>query len=413
MHNNIWLVAQHEFMTNIRKRSFLFAVFGVPLLMAAIFGITFFAQIQAFEGGIVAERIGYVEQSELIELDSDMFVSYNTVGAATQALEAGEVDVFFVIPPLYISTGEVRLYSYGNVSEDTRDMIDTFIVENITASVVSDVPPERLIEPVNLDIFTENTGRELTFNSLIGLIIAPALFGIVMMMALQLTSTFLMSGVVEEKSNHIMEILITSITPYQLLTGKLIGLGALGLLQVLLWIIVGVVGLQFSGDVEFLVGVSLPPSFIFAVLAYFVLTYFLFSSLLAGIGAVIGSEQESRTYAGVVSLFVVLPFFFVSLLIINPDAPLFTYMLFFPLTSGMTYILKFPFSPIPVWQMLISLSGLLITTILVTWASARVFRWALLLYGKKPNLKTLWSVIFAQRSMDVSPAQSTEQEQIA
>src|SRR5690606_25370080 len=125
--HNIWLVAQHEFMTNIRKRSFLFAVFGVPILMGVIFAIVFSVQIAAEESGIVAERIGYVEQSEVISLESDTFVSYATVGAATSALDDGEIDVFFVLTPLYISTGDVHLYSYGQVSDETRDAIEVFI----------------------------------------------------------------------------------------------------------------------------------------------------------------------------------------------------------------------------------------------------------------------------------------------
>ncbi len=411
--SNIWLVAQHEFLTNIRKRSFLFAVFGVPLLMAVIFGITILVNINAVESGIVAERIGYVEQSELLSLESDMFLPYDTVGRATSALESEEVDVFFVITPLYLTTGDVHLYSNGNVSDETRDAIEIFITENITGTVVSDAPPERLLDPIDFSMFMENTGRELTFPGLIGLFLTPILFGVVLMMALQLSSTFLMSGVIEEKSNHIMEILITSITPYQLLTGKLLGLGALGLIQMLIWLILATIGIQFSGNLEILSGVSLPVDFIATILIYFVLTYFLYSSLLAGIGAVMGSEQESRTYAGAVSLLIGVPFFFVSVLILNPDSPIFTWMLFFPFTSAMTYMLKYPFTAMPFWQLALSLSILTLSSIFVTWAAARVFRWALLLYGKKPDIKTLWSVITGQQDAGVIPLQSAEMEQSA
>src|SRR5690606_27407420 len=140
----------------------------------------------------------------------------------------------------------------------------------------------------------------------------PVIFAMVLLMALQLSSTFLMSGVVEEKSNHIMEILITSITPYQLLAGKLLGLGALGLLQILIWIVVGLVGVSLGGNIAFFSGITLPIDFIVTVIVYFLLTYFLYSSLLAGIGAVMGSEQESRTIAGAVSLLIAIPFFFFS-----------------------------------------------------------------------------------------------------
>lgn len=410
---NIWLVAQHEFSTNIRKRSFLFAVFGVPLMMAVIFGITIFVGIRAEEGGIVAQQIGYIEQVEVISLESDIFTVYDNIETATFALDSEAIDAFFVLTPLYLTTGDVQLYSNGRVSEETRDAIEVFLVENITDTVVTDAPPERLIDPVDFVMYMENTGRELTLPGMIGLFLTPILFAIVLLMALQLSSTFLMSGVIEEKSNHIMEILITSISPYQLLTGKLLGLGALGLIQMLIWLTLAAIGIQFNGNLEILSGVVLPLDFIVTVLIYFVLTYFLYSSLLAGIGAVMGSEQESRTYAGVVSMLIAIPFFFISVLILNPESPIFTVMMYFPFTAGMTYLLKYPFTTIPLWQLGLSLSILATSTVFVTWAAARVFRWALLLYGKKPNIRTLWSVISGQQDMGVIPSESSEMEQSA
>ena len=410
---NIWLVAQHEFLTNIRKRSFLFAVFGVPILMAVIFAVVVFVQIAAEETGLVAESIGYVDQANVISADSEGFVEFDDIDLATAALNSDAIDTFFVTTPLYLQTGEVRLYSYGQISEDTRDDIEVFIVENLTNTIETDVPPERLIDPVNVDIFMESSQRELTFEGIIGLFITPVIFAMVLLMALQLSSTFLMAGVVEEKSNHIMEILITSITPYQLLAGKLLGLGALGLIQILIWIVVGLVGVSLGGNIEFFSGIALPLDFILIVIVYFLLTYFLYSSLLAGIGAVMGSEQESRTIAGAVSLLIAIPFFFFSVLILNPESPIFTVLMYFPFTAGMTYMMKFPFVQISIWEVLVSLSILAVSTVIVTWAAARVFRWALLLYGKKPNLFTIFRVITGNQEIGVRPTTSAEMEKSA
>lgn len=410
---NIWLVAQHEFLTNIRKRSFLFAVFGVPILMAVIFAVVVFVQVAAIERGIVADTIGYVDQSNVIAIEGDGFVEFADIDSATTSLDNNDVDTFFVLMPLYLQTGEVRLYSYGQVSEETRDDIEVFIVENLTNTIETDVPAERLIDPVNVDIYMQSSQRELTFEGIIGLFLTPVIFAMVLLMALQLSSTFLMSGVVEEKSNHIMEILITSITPYQLLAGKLLGLGALGLLQILIWIMVGLVGVSLGGNIAFFSGIALPFDFIVTVIVYFLLTYFLYSSLLAGIGAVMGSEQESRTIAGAVSLLIAIPFFFFSVLIMNPESPIFTVLMYFPFTAGMTYMMKFPFMQIPLWEVLMSLSILAVSTVIVTWAAARVFRWALLLYGKKPNIFTIFRVIRGNPEMGFRPTASAEMEESA
>lgn len=395
--HNIWLVAQQEFLTHVRKPSFLFAVFGIPVFMAVLYAVVFYAQISAVEGGITAERYGYIDQANIVTDIPDTFIAYEDVATATVGLDADEIDVFFVITPAYISTGNVPLYSYGAVSDDTRDEIETFLVSNLTTQIETDVPAERLLDPVNFSFFLENSGRELTFNGFIGLLITPVLFSVVLMVALQLSSTYLMAGIVEEKSNHIMEVLITSITPYQLLTGKMLGLGALGLLQVLVWVVFASFVFLFGGDIEFLAGISLPPSFLIIVLLYFILTYFLFASLLAGIGAVVGSEQESRTIAGGVMFFLAVPLFFVAQLLSNPEAPIFTVLLLIPFSSSVTYMLLYPFTSIPAWQLIASLSMLTISTVLITWASARVFRWGILLEGNKANLKTIWRVLFSKQ----------------
>lgn len=415
---NIWLVAQHEFLANIRKRSFLFAIFGMPALMAVIFAIVFWVEDAAEGQGLIAEQIGYVNNADveldvsLVEVDTE-FLAFPDEESVRVALDTEAIDVYFIIPERYIDTGDISLYANSEVSPETKGQIRLLLVSNLTANIESDAPSERLLDPVSFFVFLENNQREISENGVFGLIMIPMLFAVVLIMALQLSSTFLMSGVVEEKSNHIMEILITSITPYELLTGKLLGLGALGLVQMLVWIVVAVIGLNIAGNMEFLAGVTLPPDFIIIILLYFVLTYFLYGSILAGIGAVVGSEQESRTYAGIVSFFVGVPFFFFTLLIFDPESPILAGLMMFPMTAGMTYMMRFPFSSIPLWQITLSLAILAATTLTVTWFSAKVFRWALLLYGKKPNLMTIWRVIRGTPDIGTMPENAVNKEQLA
>lgn len=411
--HNIWLVARHEFWTNVRKRSFLFAVFGIPALMGVIFAIVFLVADTAEERGVEIERMGYVDEAEVLSESVEPpegFVLYDDAEAAQAALDADEIDAYILLPERYMARGTVELYAYGGVSEDVEDEIRLFLVANLTADIESDAPPERLTDPVDSIIFLENSQRELSEQGIIGLFIVPILFAVVLMMALQFSSQFLMSGIVEEKSNHIMEILITSITPYELLTGKLIGLGALGLVQLGVWLVLGGVLLIFGGNIEFLSAVVIPLDFVIVVLLYFFLTYFLVASLLSGVGAVMGSEQESRQYAGLFMFMLAIPLFFFSLLLTNPESPVFVGLTLFPFTSAMTYMLRYPFSSIPTWQVIASLLILALTTGFVMWASAKVFRWALLLYGKKVGIGTLLRVIRRNPEIGSLPAQSSAKE---
>jgi ABC-2 type transport system permease protein len=411
--SNIWLVAQHEFITNIRKKSFLFSVFGVPLLMAGIFAIVFLVAQAAEDSGMVAERMGYVDLANLVTVESEQFVPMDDAVAAQAAVEAGTIDLYFMITPFYISTGNVPIYAPDNVSEETKEEIELFLVENLTAGLSANVPAERLIEPMELEIFLESNQKRLTETAFIGVLVTPFIFSTVLIMALQLSSGFLMSGVVEEKKNRIMEILITSITPYELLTGKLLGIGALGFIQLIVWLALGLLGAAFGGQIELLSGVSFPPDYIVIVLLYFFFTYFLYSSILAGVGAVVGSEQESRTIAGIISMFLALPYFAIFLVFSDPDSPILTGFLLFPMSAAMTYMMLYPFTSIPLWQVITSLMILIPSTFFVTWAAARVFRWALLYTGKLPSLNVLWSVIRGRQEIGVAPDSAPKKEQTA
>ena len=166
-----------------------------------------------------------------------------------------------------------------------------------------------------------------------------------------------------------MEILITSIKPMELLAGKILGLSALGMIQILVWIIMGGVLLAFGGNNEFLSSVEIPLDFVLLAIVYFFLTYLMFASLLAGIGAVVGSEEESRQYAGILSLVVAVPFFFFVQFLTDPNSPIITALTFIPFTSAMTVILKTPFAPVPAEQIIVSLAILVLTTIFIIWIS--------------------------------------------
>jgi ABC-2 type transport system permease protein len=408
---NIWLVARHEFLTNIRKKAFLFAVFGVPALMGGILGIVWWVTTSASEQGIGSGTIGFVDGAGILleesvsELDSRI---YTDLDVAQAALDDGEIVAYVVIPPLYMVTGNLALYANGKTTDDLQEQIEVFIAENIIHGLNSDAPVERLLEPVNYSIYMENSQRELSETGLIGLFIVPLLFVVILMMALQLSSQYLMSSVVEEKSSFIMEILITSVTPYQLLTGKLIGLGLLGLVQIVIWLLLGMTLTAFGGNLEFMSGIQIPADFVLIVLIYFVLTYFLYASMLAGIGALIGSEHESQQYAGLLSMGLAIPLFFLTVLLTDPQSMLFSVLMLIPISSAVTYMLRYPFAPASAELVGLSLLILTVTTIVMTWLSAKVFRWGLLLYGKRVSLRTLWQVVRGQPDMGTVPMHAEE-----
>jgi ABC-2 type transport system permease protein len=291
-----------------------------------------------------------------------------------------------------MNNGSVKTYSKTGIPAALTSVIDTYLRANLSAGLDPTIA-ERIKDPVESSIRTLDNGRVIQDNAIVGLVLMPILFVMVFLFASQTTSSYLMSGVVEEKSNRIMEILITSVTPLQLLYGKIVGLGLLGLTQLVIWMLGGYLTLTLSHQANFLTGVTIPPDLVIVALVYFMLGYFLLASLMAGIGVVIGSEQESRQFAAIFTMGMVIPFFLISSFITDPNGVVVTILTLFPLTSPIAVILRMGFGVVPWYQLGASIILLLFTSIFVAWASARIFRWGLLLYGKRPGPRELLRVM--------------------
>lgn len=392
--SKLWLIARREFWINVRRPGFLFGAFGVPIITGLIIVLTTSIQIGAEEDTARVGQVGYVDQAAVIAPSTTPpeFSAYADEASAEAALTSGAIGAYFVIAADYLQSGAVRVVGTSDIPDALLDQFSGVLLRSISSGVDA-ATLERLQDPVTLEITTLNNSRTVRDSGIIGLFIAPILFVMVFMIGSQTTSTYLMSGIVEEKTNRIMEILITSVTPFQLLAGKIIGLGLLGLLLLSIWVGGALIALAAAGNSGPLSGVSIPPDLIVIGLIYFVLTYFFIASLMAGIGAIFDTEQESRQFAGLVGLPLAIPFFLIIEFFTNPDGPIVTALTLIPLTAPVTVILRLGFGTIPVWQLAVSIGLLLLVTLFTVWASARIFRYSLLMYGKRPTPRELWRVL--------------------
>lgn len=409
-----WLVARHEYLTNLRRPAFLFAAFGAPILITIVMVIVFAVVSNVAEDESSIGLVGYVDlagvTSDTVAAKPPNFVHYDSEEAARAALDSGELGAYFVVPETYLSTGRVPLYGRSSIPKAVPDAIEQFLLTSLGARLGDAQVFARVENPVELTVRVLDSGRELNQEAAIGLFLVPIVFAVVFMMSTQTTSGYLMSGVVEEKANRVMEILITSITPLQLLLGKIIGLGALGLTQLVIWLVLGTGLLAFGQNAAFLSGVTVPLDLVLISLVYFVLSYFLFAGIMAGIGASAGSEQESRQYAGLFGFVFAIPFFTIILLVTNPEHPIVTLLTLIPFTSAPMVILRMSLGTVPAWQMIASVGLLVVTTIFVVWGMARVFRWSLLLYGKRPTPRQLWRVIRGAAPTKIGTAATTGEQ---
>jgi len=381
-----FLIAKHEFKTNVRRKEFLLMTIGMPLFIFAIIvlPVIFVGNM----GGGEDIKIGYVDATN--SFHSQNFVKYSDHESAKKALFNREITHFFVVPVDYLNTGQINIYSTKKITlSDTgkvEKQIKGFLLENLL-SEESEELVERVKQPMQSEYFT--LGRDKEEKEGIGAFLFPIGFAMLFVLSIFTSSGYLLQGIVEEKENRVIEILLSSVSHKELLSGKIIGLGAVGLTQLLVWLTgallifssAPVVVMGFIGNlhISILVGVLAP--------IYFILGYLVFASIMAGVGAVSTTSREGQQLAGVFSMSGVIPLFFLQFIIMSPDALFARVLSYFPLTSPLTMILRLSITEVPVYDIIISLTILIASTLGVIELSGRVFRAGLLMYGKKPTIK--------------------------
>jgi ABC-2 type transport system permease protein len=185
-----------------------------------------------------------------------------------------------------------------------------------------------------------------------------------------------------------MEILLSSVSARQLLTGKVFGIGAAGLMQVAVWVISAplLLNLASSSIGGFLSTIQLPANFIVLAVVYFILGYLLFAVISASIGAVSSGSREGQQLIGVFTIPLLIPLWFTSLIMFFPDNPIWVFFAIFPLSAPVEVIIRLGVSVVPAWQLVTSIAVLVLTIVGTLFLTTRIFRTYLLMYGKRPGV---------------------------
>jgi ABC-2 type transport system permease protein len=418
--NKLLLVARREFTYNVRRPAFLFAVFGLPIMFVVIFGlIALSAQGDSITDLNEWGKVGYVDNTPTQVLAPgavpedypDLFIAYPDVEAARAALDAEEIVAYLELPPSYMLNGRVNVYTYNTTPDILDGVIDEFVLRNLTAGQNLALPLERLQDGVDLTLQSADSGREVSEGGVFATLFLPIIFAFLLVMASLTSSGFLMTGLVEERTNRVIEILVTSATPMQLLLGKIIGLGALGLIQVVTLLVGGYLALAVGQNLDFLQGIQIPTDMAIMALVYFILTYAMVAALLAGISVLTNSEQESRQLSGFVNIPFMIPYILLFTFLSDPNGTLPQILSFIPFTAPMAMLIRLGVTEVPLWQILLSMAIMFVTTLVLVWGASKVFRWGLLLYGKRFNLGEILRVVTRrQAEMGTSVAVVKQQE---
>jgi len=405
------LVLRNEILTAVTRKSFLFTAFGLPLIAVLIFlgasvlksnAISALGVSTSGSNKSEPQVEGYVDHSGLIkaipeDIPSNILVAYPDEASARQALSDDEIAAYYVIPADYIISGDL-IYINPEYSWTSNKGQSWIMRQTITANLL-DNDPERIQwfwNAMNIEVQAlapsqkRDESNPLTFA-------VPYATMIILYVVIIMSSSLLLNSVTVEKQNQVMEILMSSITPGQLLAGKIIGLGITGLLQTVIWFGSSYTLLRLSGRTFNLPqGFDIPPSILLWGIVFFLLGYAAYASLMAALGALVPNLKEGSQATILVIWPTIVPMFLVSILIEQPHGALATALSLFPLTAPMTMMLRLSVGGVPWWQPLLAVGLLLITVYFILHAVTGVFRAQYLLSGQTFSVRRYFSALLGK-----------------
>jgi ABC-2 type transport system permease protein len=398
----IYLIARREYLHNFRRRSYLFTAFILPLISIGAMTLVFGLLTQTMEDTSSFKAVGIVDHAQILVDESGaptvnlppLFRIIATDDLAAARLRDKTLDGYYVIPANYATTGRVDAYNRPDpvLTEGVHGRLQETIKLALANRLGDPLLAARLRAPLKeLSIYRLGSTQKLEETALMSAFLVPTVFGLLVFMSITITSQFLMSGLVEEKENRMMEVFATSTRPSEMLWGKLLGLGALGLTQIVVW---GVVGLGYASSqgtsVErLLANFQLSPGFLVMAVAYFILGYLLFGAVMSGIGAAVNAEQEGRQLASILSMLGVLPFLLAVTYLTDPNGVAPRLLSLFPFTAPVGMILRASWATVSTGEILLSLAIMAATVLLTIWLAARIFRLGMLNYGKRLGVRDI------------------------
>jgi ABC-2 type transport system permease protein len=340
--------------------------------------------------------IGYVDESggfqQYTSQGNITLVRFDTPDDATKALVKSDIKEYFVIPPDYISTGIISRYTTQKElipPPATTTAIKNFLSSNLLAGKVPTTTLARIETPLNLVTITLTaSGAVAPEQGGFGNFVIPGIFSLLLALAIIFSSTYLLQGLGEEKENRLIEILLSSVSTRQLITGKVLGIGAAGLAQVVVWVvsIPFLLNLASSSIGGFISTIQIPTYFLVLGVAYFILGYLLFAVLSAGVATISTTVREGQGLASIFTLFAIAPFWFFSLLLAFPNSPIWVVFSIFPFSAPVLVMLRLGMTGVPAWQLTVSIAVLVLSIVGGLLLAAKLLRTYILMYGKRPNL---------------------------
>ncbi len=433
--NKLRLIIAREYMSIVGRKSFILMTLGMPLLFILIMAVPI-GLAYLNDKGSDTQQIAVIDETGryAAALHSDDMYEFVAIkgDTVTNAREFynkanGSLDAIIIIPRDVDSTGVVDIFSEGTITpalvSSVRNAIsDTIETAHLTAMGIPNI--QDMVKKAHVDVDVRSIKwsesgdeQQSSTDAAMGLGLMLSIFTYMFVL---MYGAMIMNSVIEEKTNRIVEVVVSSCRPFQLMLGKIIGVGLVGLTQMLIWIVLLVVvamvagsafgignvspdavspealaSAQDMGTMEAIVRDTLSINYtpiIVGFILYFIGGYLLYSSLFAGLGSAVDQASDSSQFTSPVILIMLIAFYAGMACMENPSGPTAVWCSIIPFTSPVVMMIRLPFG-VPFWHLALSLGLLFGTAIAITWLAARIYRRGILHYGQKASFKDLFKWI--------------------
>jgi ABC-2 type transport system permease protein len=410
--HKIWLIIKREYLVRVRKKSFIIMTILGPILMAALLIVPIYLADENQENRIIA-----LNEDANYNLEDSEFIHFTTIPTSEAELLKTDFNESPFYALLYIDGENFTLYSNQQISLSVSKSIERQLEQlieheklkllGIDLQILEDASTEINITTkiISEDGNTSNSQAEASMG--IGF-----LSGILIYMFIFMYGTMVMRGVIEEKTSRIVEVIISSVKPFQLMMGKILGVALVGLTQFVLWILltiiistvaelafldVNVMATEMNSSDQSVIlaqvaeltgGINLVQIFL-AFIFYFLAGYLMYSALFAAVGSAVDAEADTQQFVLPITIPLILSFLLITPIMENPDGTLAFWMSMIPFTSPVIMMVRLPFG-VANWELALSIVILIAAFIGTTWFAGRIYRTGILMYGKKVSYKELW-----------------------
>ncbi len=416
--NKIGLIIKREYLRRVSKKSFILLTFLTPFLFAAmVFVPLWLSTFKSDEVHNVAVIDVTGKYAALFE-DTENYHFIRADKTLDEYREGKDKEIFAILSitdDLLSNPRAATIYSEKQVPSELSRMVNRTIGKQLESEKMAsfNIPNlEEIIREsrIDFDIQTikwSKDGGESTSSATVASIVG-IVFTTIIYMFIMTYGAMVMQGVMEEKTNRIVEVMVSSVRPFDLMMGKIIGIGFVGLTQVFLWAIITAVlvtagGFAFSGGSADTAALQTAPaeSDIMGIIhsinladigisfvVYFIGGYLLYASLFAAIGSAVDNQEDTQQFMMPIMILMMFALYAGIYSMENPDGPLAFWGSMVPLTSPVVMMIRVPFE-IPLWEKLVSVALLYATAFGIVWLSAKIYRVGILMYGKKPSIKEM------------------------